>query len=72
TIDRAVLDARSGGFREFETRGADGLYRDLHVSAGFGLQVRFLGLPLNWSWAKLYDGEDFGPSRSEFYIVFDW
>ena len=72
TIDRAVLDVRSGGFREFETRGADGLYRDLHVSAGFGLQVRFLGLPLNWSWAKLYDGEDFGPSRSEFYIVFDW
>ncbi len=72
TIDKAVFDLQSGGVRPYESRGSNGLFRDVHVSAGFGLQVRFLGLPLNWSWAKRYDGRDFGPSRSDFYIVFDW
>jgi hypothetical protein len=72
-IGKAVFDPTApGGYREYQTRGDDGLLRDLKVSAGVGLEVNFLGLPLNWTWARRWDGEEFGTSRSDFYIVYNW
>lgn len=69
---KAVYDRNLGNYRPYERRGANGLYRDLHVFAGFGVWMPILGLPCNWSFSKEYDGDELGPWHSNFYIVFDW
>ncbi|RMG48346.1 MAG: hypothetical protein D6718_01995 [Acidobacteria bacterium] len=69
---KIVYDPLLGAFRPYATRGPDGKLLDLHVSAGFDLSVPLLGLPMHWSFARIYDGDTLGPTRSDFYITFDW
>ncbi|MDQ7088748.1 MAG: BamA/TamA family outer membrane protein [Acidobacteriota bacterium] len=68
---RAVFDRRIGGLRKFRSR-VDGFLVDIHVSAGYAVTLNFLGLPLTWSYAKIWDGKEFGPKRTDFFITFDW
>ncbi len=69
---KATFDRNIGTFRRYRSKGRDGLYRDVHVSAGLGVWLPILGLPFNWSFSKEYDGDKLGPWHSNFYIVFDW
>lgn len=71
-VGRAVWDSRAGVYREFISRDDDGKLVDLHATAGFGFRVPILGLPTTWSWSKVWDGDDFGDWRSDFYITFVW
>ncbi len=68
---RAVYDPRIGGLRKFRSR-VDGLLVDIHVSAGYAVTLNFLGLPLTWSYAKIWNGQEFGPKRTDFFISYDW
>ncbi len=74
TLERgkAIFDRRLGVFRKYETKDADGLYRDLHASGGLGVWLPLLGLPCNWSFSFDFDGKNRGAWHSNFYIVFDW
>lgn len=69
---KATYDIRTGLLREYRTRDDDGRYVDLHASGGVGLWAPILGLPFTWSFAFQYDGKDFGPWHSDFYIVYEW
>jgi outer membrane protein assembly factor BamA len=69
---KAVYDIRFNILRNYVGRDANGRWVDIHGSAGLGFQLQFLGLPVTWAFAKVYDGKNFGPYRSSFYIVFDW
>jgi hypothetical protein len=70
--DRGVWDPRLGIFRKWEARGDDDKLRDVYASAGAGIQVPLLGLPLTWAFYRNYDGEDFADWGSDFYIVYNW
>ncbi len=69
---KASYDGRFGILRNYRSRDEQGRWVDIHGSAGLGFHVPVLGLPLAWSFAKIYDGESLGPYSSSFYIVFDW
>ncbi len=68
---RAVYDRRTGIMRAYESE-KDGLWQDLHGAIGAGFRVNILGLPATWAFASRYDGKEFGPWHSSFYIVYGW
>jgi len=62
-IGAAHFDGRDFKFME------DGRFVDPKASLGWGLSFRLLGLPLNWSFAKRFDGKDTeGGFRTSFWI----
>ncbi|UCF67297.1 MAG: PD40 domain-containing protein [Acidobacteriota bacterium] len=69
---RLAYDSRTGTFREFKTRDENDKLQDVHASAGLGIWLPFLGLPMNWSFSRIFDGDEFGPWHSNFYIAFEW
>ncbi|MBP7146039.1 MAG: PD40 domain-containing protein [Acidobacteria bacterium] len=69
---KAWYDPRLNVLRKYEREDENGKLLSVQAAAGAGLQVWVLGLPFTWSFAKIYDGDNFGPWHSDFYIVFDW
>ncbi len=70
-VGRAFYDRRLNALRAFETWDGDFL-QDIKVSVGAGLTVPLLGIPATWAFSSIWDGEDFGPWHSSFYIVYNW
>lgn len=68
---RAAYDNFLGTFRKYQPT-VDGRWLDYHGSVGAGFTIPVLGLPLTWTYAKVYDGEEFGETQGSFYIVLNW
>lgn len=53
----------------FEFRNDDGRFVDAKASIGWGISFRLFGLPLNWDFAKRFDGKETeGGFRTSFWI----
>ncbi|RMF70653.1 MAG: hypothetical protein D6738_15585 [Acidobacteria bacterium] len=74
TIQRGkvVFDPDLRAFRRYDAKDDQGFLRDVVATAGLGFRLPMFGLPLTWSFSVRYDGNDFGPWHSDFYIVHDW
>jgi len=65
------LDVGTAWFKgqPFDFRGDDGRLKDGAASVGWGFQVNILGLPLNWDFAKRFDGKKLeGGFRTSFWV----
>ncbi|NJN63771.1 MAG: hypothetical protein HC882_02080 [Acidobacteria bacterium] len=71
-VGRAVFDRNLGVYRAFDAEDDDGKLKDLYATAGLGFTAPILGLPATWSFARVYDGDEFGTWESSFYILYSW